>query len=270
VTQSPFPPFAPSVARGLWSVGGAPVTLAWTLLSLLATWAVFVALGVESTPRLLAVLMAISPAHLFTDVPVAFGAGGGLLILVGLAGLALVRAVTFGLLTLLILGWFEDGRADVRVALRRLPGALSALFTVYLVEVGVVFVLLQLAAGFLGPLSLLVVVAALYFLAFVPVVAVVEGGSLQGAFRRGFRAARLPGTRHLTLVMAYFLLLFYAASVSPFGLVAPATPSVLVWAFGMVVTVIHAGVLGSLVYRWLVVRDQVSGEPASRGRSASG
>lgn len=265
--RSPFPPLPLSVSRGMWAVGATPLTLAWTFLSLLAAWALFVALGVEATPRFLTVVMAISPAHLFTDVPVGFGAGTGLAVFVTVAAMGLLRALTFGLLTLLILGWLEEGRADLRTALRRLPRSATVLFAVYLVEVGVIFVLLQLAAGFLGPLSLLVVVAALYFLVFVPVVAVVENASVRESFRRGFRAARLPGTRHLTLVMVYFLLLFYAASVSPFGIVSPATPDVATWGFAMIVTFVHAGVLGAVVYRWLAVRDEVPAGVPSADRS---
>jgi hypothetical protein len=264
IARSPFPPFRTSLARGLSSVVAVPLTLGWTFLSLLVTWAVFVSLGEAPTPSLLAVLLSVSPAHLLADLPVAFDAGGGVAILVALAGLGLVRAVTFGLLILLIQGWLQDGRAELRPALRRLPAALSGLFTVLLVEAGAMYALLSVAGGFLGPLAPLTVVAAMYFLAFVPVVAVVEGGSLQQSFRRGFRAARLPGTSHLTLVMAYFLLFFYAVSVSPFGFVTSATPSPLVWAFALVVTLVHAGVLGALAYRWLAVRDQVSGDPAPR------
>jgi hypothetical protein len=257
------------VARGLWALGGSPVTLAAAFLALLATWAAFVVLGVEATPRFLAVVMAVSPAHLFTDVPVAFGAGTAVLTVAAVVGLALLRAVTFGLLTLLMRETLDGGGADLRAAARRLPRAVLNLFTVYVVEVGLVVVLLQLVAGFLGSLSIIVVVAALYFLTFVPVVAAVEGVSFQEAFRRGFRAARLPGTRHVTLVVAYFLLLFYAASVSPFGILAPATPTVLVWGFAMLTTFIHVGVLGALVYRWLAVRDQVPAGPApARSRGA--
>lgn len=268
MAQSPFPPFRTSLARGLWSVAAAPLTLAWTFVSLLVTWAVFVSLGEAPSPSLLAVLLSVSPAHLLVDLPVAFEAGGGVAILVALAVIVLVRALTFGLLILLIQGWLEDGRPELRRAVRRLPAALSGLFSVLLIEVAVMYALVSLASGFLGPLAPLAVVAALYFLAFVPVVAVVEGGSLQTTFRRGFRAARLPGTRHLTLVMGYFLAFFYAASVSPFGIVTSATPGPLVWTFALVVTLIHAGVLGSLVYRWLAVRDQVSADPAPR-RGAS-
>lgn len=268
IAPSPFPPLRSSLARGLWSVAAVPVTLAWTFVSLLLTWGVFVALGQPPTAPLLAVLLSVSPAHLLVDLPVAFDAGGGVAILLALAGLALVRAVTFGLLLLLIQAWLQDGRVNIGASLRRLPAALSGLFTVLLIEAGAMYALFTVAGGFLGQLAPLALVAALYFLAFVPVVAVVEGGSLQQSFRRGFRAARLPGTRHLTLVMVYFLLFFYAASVSPFGIVSPATPGLLVWAFALVVTLIHAATLGALVYRWLVVRDQVSGEPTPRRGSS--
>jgi hypothetical protein len=60
----------------------------------------------------------------------------------------------------------------------------------------------------------------------------------------------------------YFLFLFYAASISPFGPLAPATPGVLTWAFGLVMTFLHVGVLGGLVYRWLAVRDRLPGAAA--------
>lgn len=243
-----------------------PLTLGWTFLSLLLTWGVFAALGQAPAPPLLAVLLAVPPAHLVADLSVVFGVEGGVMVLVALAVLGVVRAVTFGPMILLMRDWLEEGRPDLRRALRRLPAGLSGLFTVFLIEAGVMYGLFPLIGGFLGQLAPLAVVAALYFLAFVSVVAVVEGGRLQTSFRRGFRAARLPGTRHLTLVMAYFLVFFYAAAVSPFSFATPATPSVLVWAFALIVTLIHAGVLGSLVYRWLVVRDQVPAEPGPRRR----
>jgi hypothetical protein len=264
---SPFPGLGVTLARGLRVAGSSPAVLATAFLGLLATWATFVVLGAEATPRFLAVAMAVSPAHLFTDVPVAFSAADPARVAVSVAGLAVLRAVTLTLLISLI-GDGLRGTPDLRAALTRLPRAGLTLVAVYLVEVGVVVVLLQLVAGFLGQLSLLAVAAAIYFLAFVPVVAVLEGDGLQAAFRRGARASRLPGTRHLTLVLLYFLFLFYAASISPFGPLAPATPTVATWGFGLAMTFLHTGVLGGLVYRWLAVRDQVpAGSTPARGRS---
>jgi hypothetical protein len=261
LAPSPYPGLGITLARGLGVTGSLPVILATAFLGLLATWATFVLLGAEASPRFLAVAMAISPANLFTDVPVAFAPGDTVRVVVSVVVLAVLRSVTAGMLVALIADAFE-GRPSLRGAVRRLPRAGSTLAAVYLVEVGVVVVLLQLVAGFLGQLSLLVVAAAIYFLAFVPVIAVVENEGLQGSFRRSVRAARLPGTRHLTLVFLYFLFLFYAASISPFGTLTPATPSLLTWAFGLALTFLHVGVLGGLVFRWRAVRDQVPAGPA--------
>jgi hypothetical protein len=262
---SPFPGMGVTLARGLGVVGSSPVVLVTAFLSLLATWATFVSLGVEATPRFLAVAVAISPAHVFTDVPVAFASRDPGSVVLSVVLLAALRAATFGLLISLIGDAFR-GRPDLRAAVGRLPRVGLTLLAMYLIEVGLVVLLLQVVAGFLGQLSLLAVGASIYFLAFVPVVAVVEGEGVQGAFRRGARASRLPGTRHAMLVLVYFLFLFYAASISPFGPLAPATPDVLTWAFGLVMTFLHVGVLGGLVYRWLAVRDLVPGpeDPTER------
>jgi hypothetical protein len=265
-TAPPFPSFAASLARGLAAVGSSPIVLIASFVSLLATWAAFVALGTDSTPRLLAVAMAISPAHLFTDVPVAFAATDPVGLLVGLAGLALLRGTTFAAVIALLAEALQGG-TDLRGAVRRIPGAALTLATIFLVEVGLVVVLLQLVAGFLGQLAPVLVAAAIYFLAFAPVVAVLEGTGLRDAFRRGLRAARLPGAQHVVLVVAYFVFLFFAASISPFGPLAPATPTVLVWAFGLAMTFLHVAVLGALVLRWLAVRDAI---PAGPPRSATG
>jgi hypothetical protein len=261
LAPSPYPGLGITLARGLGVTGSSPVILATAFLGLLATWATFVLLGAEASPRFLAVAMAISPANLFTDVPVAFAPGDTVLVVVSVVVLALLRSVTAGLLIALIADGFE-GRPNLRAAVLRLPRIGSTLAAVYLVEVGVVVVLLQLVAGLLGQLSLLVVAAAIYFLAFVPVIAVMENEGLQGSFRRSVRAARLPGTRHLTLVFLYFLFLFYAASISPFGTLSPATPSLPTWVFGLALTFLHVSVLGGLVFRWRAVRDQVPSGPA--------
>lgn len=272
LAPSPFPTLGVSVARGLRAVGSSPVILTVSFLSLLLTWGAVAGLGVETSPRFLAALMSISPAHVFSDFPAAFSAAGGSLAmaLLASAGMGLLRALTFGLLMLLLLGAMEDGTPDLPASVRRLPRVAVTLLSIYVVEVVLAFTLLQVVAGFLGQLSILVVVAGIYFLAFVPVVATGENASLQESFRRGVRAARLPGTRHLTLVMVYFLFLFYLAAVSPFGLLAPATPGVLTWAFALMATFLHTSVLGALIHRWLVVRDQISGGASgSRTRSPS-
>lgn len=262
---SPFPPLGVSLVRGLRVVGSSPVVLATAFLSLLATSWTFVVLGVELTPRFLAVAMAISPAHLFTDVPVAFSPTDVTGLLASVAGLAILRSVTFSLLIALIAQGL-DGVPDFRAAVRRIGRPVLTVLAIYLLEVGLVVVVLQLFAAFLGQFAPLVVAASIYFLAFVPVVAVMENTSLRNAFGLGTRAARLPGLRHMSLVLLYYVVLSIAAAISP--VLAPATPSVLTWAFGLAMTFVHVGVLGALVFRWKEVRDQVtpsSPSPASDG-----
>jgi hypothetical protein len=260
----PVPGIAVALGRTVLAVGSSPVLLAAAFGSLLATWAVFAGFGFPGTPQVLAIAMAISPAHLFlTDVPVALGAGSEVAVLGAFGALAVVRAVTFSFLTLL-LGAALRGRADVRAVARRLPAAAGGFAALYIGEVGLVLVASTLLTGFLGQLAILVVPAAIYFLSLVPVVGVLEGASIREALARGTRAVRRPGTGHLAFAAGYFLFIYLAASVSPFGPIAPATPTILTWAFGLAMTFLHVSVLGALVLRWLALRHEVPASPSRR------
>jgi hypothetical protein len=260
---SPLPPLGTSLGQGLRAVGSSPLILVTAFVSLLATWAAFVALGVEPSARLLSLLMALSPAHVFSDVPVAAGAGDAVGALFGVIGLGVVRAATFGLLTLLIVDSVRTGRPDARGAIRRLPRVAASLFSLYVVEVAAVVVLLQLLVGFLGPFGIVAVVGALYFFLLAPVVVAAEAASTREGLRRSVQAARQPGTRHLGLVVGYFLLLYLGSSLGPFGPVSPATPTLPIWSFALAATVLHTVVLGALTFRWLAVRHQVPARTAS-------
>jgi hypothetical protein len=251
----------------LRTVASSPLILLTSFLSLLVTWAAFVALGVEPGARLLSLLMALSPAHVFSDVPVAAGAGDAVGALFGVVGLGVVRAATFGLLTLLIVDSVRTGRPDARGAIRRLPRVAASLFSLYVVEVAAVVVLLQLLVGFLGTFGIVAVVGALYFFLLAPVVVAAEAASTREGLRRSVRAARLPGTRHLALVVGYFLLLYVGSSLGPFGPVSPATPTLPIWSFALTATVLHTAVLGALTFRWLAVRDQVPAKAATSRQS---
>ena len=266
--ESPFPPLGTSLARGFRVAGASPAILATAFVSLLVIWAVFVLMGVEPTPGTLALLVSVPPVPiLFSDAPLALGPeASGTAIALTVAGLAALRGITFGLMCLLIVQALREGRTSVLDAARALPRVAVVLTGLYLLEFGVVVAAFQLLVGFLGQLAVLLVPAGLYFLVFAMVVAASEGDGPLGALRRGVRAARLPGTRHLSLVMAYFLIFFYARAVAPFGILAPATPSIGAWAYGLVMTFVHVSVLAALVFRWLEVRDRVPADPvAARG-----
>lgn len=265
VPESPFPPLATSLARGFLVVGGSPQVLATAFLSLLGTWGVFVSLGAETGPRTISLLLSAPPVHVFSDAPVALSPGSsGVFSVLAVAGLTALRGITFALLCLLIVQGLRGGRTRVSDALRLLPRMAIVLGGLYLVQFGIVVAAFQLLVGFLGQLAVLSIAAGLYFLVFAPVVAAAEGEGPRQALRRGVRAARLAGTRHLSMVLAYFLLLFYSGAIAPFGVLAPATPSIGVWAYGLAMTFVHVSVLAAFVYRWLAVRDQVPAAPGPR------
>jgi hypothetical protein len=256
-----------ALGRAILAVGSSPLILATAFCALLATWAVFGVFGFPGTPRVLAIAMAISPAHLFlTDVPVALGAGSEVAVLAAFAALIALRAVTFSLLTLLLRSAL-GAETDLRLVRRRLPAAAGGFAALYVGEIGLVLVASTVLPGFLGQLAVLVIPAAIYFLSLVPVVAVLEGASIREAVARGTRAVRRPGTGHLAFAAGYFLFIYLAASVSPFGPIAPATPTILTWAFGMAMTFLHVAALGALVLRWMAMREDGPHSPA-RGRAS--
>lgn len=264
--EGPNPPrVTESLARALRIVGSSPLLLAVGFLSLLSTWGLFASLGIEGDPRFLALLMAISPAHLFfTDGSVALFGGSAVAALGSLAALAALRAVTFTLLILLIDGTRRSEISGRRIA-GRLPRAAASFATLYLGEVVLVVVLSAVLPAVLGQFSVVVIPAAIYLLALAPVVVTVEGVSIREGLLRGLRAVRLPGTGHLGLAVGYFVFVYVAAAISPFGPLSPATPTVLAWAFALLMTFLHVSVLGTLVLRWAAVRVQVAGAGETRG-----
>lgn len=265
---SPFSPFGVSMVRGLRAVGGQPTILATAFVSLLVTWVLFAAIGSILQPGLMGAAMSVPPMHLFlTDLGAALSVGGssleGLAIVIGIF---LLRAFTFGLLIALLAQALQDGRTDLRAAVVSLPKAAVRLAALLVVEATALLFANQIAAAFLADLSILLLGAALYFLVFVPIVGVVEDAPPRVALRRGLRAARLPGTRHVSMVLGYFFIAVYAVLVSPFGPTSPATPGVAAWTYALGATFLHVSVLGAFTYRWLEVRDQVPSDPARRRR----
>jgi hypothetical protein len=222
----------------------------------------------------MAAMTSIPPVHAyFPDLEVVFqyseSAMGTLWLIVALG---LLRSITFGTLLLLIDSALKTGRPDVRGGARRLPKLVVTLFAIYVVEVTLAVVVQQLVGATLGPQGLiLAVIASLYLLAMVPIVATAEGAAAQESLRRGFRAARLPGTRHLGLVLTYYVVLLSLTFLVPGAVLAPATPGFLTWLFVLLATFVQIGVLAAFHYRWLAVRDEVpASEPVSRAARPSG
>jgi hypothetical protein len=242
-------------------------------VSALMTWIVFVAIGEESNPRFMVAEMAVPPVNLFlTDISTMFSFAGSAVGTLGvMVGLGVLRAATFGAVLLMIDRAVRAPDATLAATALRFPKLFVALLAIYIVEVTVAVVVQQVAVGLIGPqFFLLGVIATLYFVAMVPVVAAAEDASAQESFRRGFRAARLPGTRHLALVMAYAILMMTLLLIMPGAVLAPATPTFTTWLLVLLASFVHASVLAGFHYRWLVVRDEVPApvRPADRSGAA--
>jgi hypothetical protein len=270
---SPYPPLGVTLARGLSTVGASWPTLATVFVAALVTWIAFAAIGEESNPRFMVSELAVPPANIFlTDIGTMFGFGGSAVGTLGvMIGLALLRAATFGAILLMIDRRARTPDATLGETARRFPKLLVTLVAVYIVEVTLAVVIQQVVARLIGfQFFFLAVLATLYFLAMVPVVAVAEDANAQESLRRGIRAARLPGTRHLALVMAYAILMLTLFLLMPGAVLAPATPTFTTWLLVLLASFVHASVLAGLHYRWLVVRDEVPARapvrPADGGR----
>jgi hypothetical protein len=227
-------------------------------------WLIYAATGVI-TPGVIGQLESIPPMHSLLDVDF-FGIGsrllpGGLILLLILL-IVLIRA---GLLTLwltVLIDRFERGTQRGDEPPPSLFGRHS--FRIYQS-------LLAIEAGFLIGLFLLANVVALmfgqlgivfgpillmYFLVYVPVVSAAEGLGPVASVRPAIRAARLRGWQHAVLVFGYVIgtLSLLLRRYSPD---LPATPTVLTWAFALFTTFVHLSVQGTVVHRWLSVREPV-------------
>jgi hypothetical protein len=257
---SPYPPLGTSLARGFSAVAGSIWALGATFAGALLAWLMFLVIGGESDPQLLMAQFAVPPVNAFVlDRALLLGTGGTAVSLLAiLGGLGVLRAATLTAVLLAIdraLVGPDRTPADVRA---RFPKVFLTMFAVYVLELTLAVVVQQIVAGFIGPLFLFPAsIIALYFLALVPVVAAAEAVPARVALSRGVRAARLPGTRHLTLVMLYAILIQLLFVFRPGPVVPPATPGYITWVIVLLVTFVHAGFLGALHFRWLAVRDEV-------------
>lgn len=260
---SPYPPFGVSLVRGFRAVGAFPLILILAFLGALAAWGAFAAVGAVPSPRLMVNLMALPPVHVYFDLVVTTAAETTVSAVALILGIGAARSLIFGMLSLLIVGAVRDGVLDIRGSFRRLPRTVLILFLLFAVEVAVLLTVPNLVQAIGGPaLALLGILATLtiglHFVVLVPVIAATEGGLTGDVLRRSVRAARLPGPRHLLFVVAYFAFVFWAATITPTEAIAPATPSILVWALTLLATFIHTAALGALAYRWLAVRELVA------------
>ena len=256
-----FPPPAASLVRGLRATARSAPALALTFLVTLALWGAYQALGARDalSPRAMSLLLSLPPLHsTFLEFQALQSLQSSTVALLGTAAaFTLVRMAVFGALIAMVaegLGW------DRERPLRAWSRAIPHLMLIGLAFFGVSLAVPLLLQGLLGPQlgllgALLALAFGVYFLIFAPVAAVVDGLGYREAVRASVRAARTPGSRHLTMSLGYVVFALFIASVAPTSAVSPATPSILTWAFTLLVSYLHVGVLAAFTYRWVAARE---------------
>jgi hypothetical protein len=268
-----MPPIRIAFVRGLAGTWSSPVVVGATVAWLFVEWLVIVALGYPGPFALLAHVAAPAPLSTTTDLSVSIGilgVGMGLpLVLVPAAVHALWHSIVVGL----AIETIETGRASRWGAVRGLR-AFPVAFAVHAFGVVVLFAS-QILAGLGGGglsfiLQLAVLVLAVWISAFVPVIAVAEGRRFLDCLGRSLRAARLPGSGNLTFATLYVIpwfATFAATSVGAVpGSVLDVNPAYSAWIFVVLVSLLHAAILGALGMRYLAIASEVPDAPVRQTR----
>jgi hypothetical protein len=270
---------ASSLAKGLGVVGASPTILLLAFGFLLALWLVFSTYGVvlAASPAAMVLLEALPPVHSFIDLEflvagrtvapiVALGFGAALVVLRSVAGSLWIGAM---------LERFEDTPERPGSLRGTVARARRGFLTVLGLEAAflvLALVAVILATGFLGSLGQLALIGALigglYFLSYAEIAAMAEGVGPGQALRLSLSASRIPGPRHMLLVVVYITLTLFVSVVTPGSRVAAATPTLGVWLFVLFVSFLHLSVLGAFVYRWLLLRLHARSSVEARRRAA--
>jgi hypothetical protein len=220
------------------------------------------------SPSEMAQMLALPPVHSLLDLRLLFGGASrhspGVTIAIG-AGLLVFRAALLGFLIALIpdaLAGRAEGAGEggylgtVRTAAERMVKSLASLFLFETAFVVVLSVLGTIVESFLGLVGLAVVmVAEMHYLVFVPVIAVTEQTRPGDALSLALRLVRQSTRQSLFFSSGYVMItLFFLVLQAPF---ASASPSIQVWAYVLLASFVHVGVLAALVLRWLAVREKV-------------
>jgi hypothetical protein len=279
--MSAMPPIRTAFARGLAGTWSSPVVVGATVASLLVEWLIIVGLGYPGPFALLAHVAAPAPLSTTTDLSVSIGILGVGLGLPLVVIPATVHALWHSLVVGLALETIETGGASRWGAIRGLR-AFPIAFAIHVFGVLVLFAS-QILAGLGGGglsfiIQLAVLVLAVWVFAFAPVIAIAEGRRFLDCMGRSLRAARLPGSGNLTFATLYVIPWFATFVATSVGAVPGSgldvNPRYSAWIFVVVVSLLHAAILGALAMRFLAIASEVPEAPVraapSRERAAGG
>ena len=256
------PSIALSLARGLLTTMSSVPLVALTLLSTFLLWAGFAAVGAGSGATAMAQYLSLPPLHSSLDLNFLFSVsqlGGGRF--EALAAFVVLMAFRgfFAVVAVSLAASAHAGRPAAE-ALRRavfvLPRQLGRLVLIESAFLGLAFVSFILY-GVLGALGIVApLVAGLYVGAYVETAAVVEDQGPREALGTSYKVARLARSGHALMVSSYIALIIALTIVQP-GRAGVATPTVAVWIYAFVGSLLNVSFLSAFVHRLSVLRPLV-------------
>ena len=269
---SVYPKFGETMAAGARSVLASPVLVVAIMVLVPLMWVGLLLIGLDHVPNYFQNLLALPPLSSFFDLNIVFtvaGSGWGTLILV--VGITVVRAAIFAIFTSLIVERLDFGRASMAGVLRGVR-CIPPFTGIFFVQITLIYIsqgLLQVLGSSIGALLFFAaLVGGVHFLAFAPIVVIRDGTTARVGLGTSVRAARLPGSRHVGLVLLYFTVAFLAPSFVPMSSAYTVNPTVSTWAVLLGVSLFHFVIMGALAYRFGVIEDDVP-PPAPRRRRSS-
>lgn len=264
-----MPRLGSSILRGLTVTLGTPALLVGTVLLVLLGWIAALRWGYQGPAPELASMLAMTPVGTLFDLRLTsavLGVGGGPTALLGMLPFAIVRSILTGVILGLAVEVLDTGRSSVAGARRGLRVAPLVLV------VGVIQLGFFIVAGYIGALipGLAVfvrvgtVTAAVYLLAYAPIVQLREGRGVLESLSTGSRAARIPGTGSLAMALLFTVpaLAISQLPIGGFGV----NPSAWTWVFVLSVNLLHVSVIATYAYRWMCIEDEVP-DPTVRAPS---
>jgi len=264
---SVYPKLGETLAAGGRAVLASPALVVGSMLLGLVLWFGLLAVGLGHVPLFFQNLLAIPPLSSMFDLNAAFSALG---LTLGAALLALGLTAVRAVITSLVVERLDTDRvsvASVRRGIRSVPAFLGIFFA----EVALIFFSQFLRAVLgtsIGGLAFFgALVGGVHFLVFAPIIVIRDGTSARAAMGQSIRAARLPGSRHVGMVLLYFTGAFLLPLLVPMSSAFTVNPSLAVWTSLLAVTLFHVVSLGGFAYRYGVIEDDVPEAPPRRART---
>ncbi|MEX0991377.1 MAG: hypothetical protein WD004_03795 [Actinomycetota bacterium] len=266
-----FPPVYRSLLTGFETAAGNPVMLLVPLVLVLVVWMALVAAGLSFFPFEMPSVLALTPIGSSFD-------GAISTTLLGMSLWTLAAILLFTMLRSLVVAVFigmmdevmDFGHVTGVGPLRGLRSFLPVLTYEYIGVLITLFgsIFVQMLGAGAGPiLRIALPVAVIFFLTFMPIVAVRKGIRARDALSRSIRGARLPGwIRHLVLSMAYYFVATLGQDfLTPDRYVITATPGFRTWVFVLGATLFNMVFLGAFIAEWRAIESYV---PAKAPRRA--